>query len=117
MFKFFYRLFNHDKIDSMQQTLDVYKERNEQLEKENSEYKGYKLKYQVTKLYVEDDEALLDLFEIATKIDEYNLPEQLRNSGVSLSRDEVATLALLGLGGYGYGGGRGVGYGYCEVRT
>ena len=69
MIKLFYRLFNHDKIDEMQRTIDVYKERNSQLEKENMEYKGYKLKYEVTKLYVEDDEALIELFEVAKKHD------------------------------------------------
>ncbi len=67
MIKLFYKLFNHDKINDMQRTIDIYKERNSQLEKENREYKGYKLKYEVTKLYVEDDEALLELFDVAEK--------------------------------------------------
>lgn len=69
MIRFFHKLFNHDKIADMQRTLDIYKERNSQLEKENMEYKGYKLKYEVTKLYVEDDDALLELFDIAKKHD------------------------------------------------
>lgn len=69
MIKLFYKLFNHDKIDDMQRTIDIYRERNQQLEKENMEYKGYKLKYEVTKLYVEDDDALLELFDIAKKHD------------------------------------------------
>ena len=76
MIKLFYRLFNHDKIDDMQRTIDIYKERNSQLEKENMEYKGYKLKYEVTKLYVEDDEALLELFEVAKKHDYEALAKQ-----------------------------------------
>ncbi len=69
MIKLFYKLLNHDKIDELQRTIEIYKERNGQLEKENMEYKGYKLKYEVTKLYVEDDEALLELFEVAKKHD------------------------------------------------
>jgi hypothetical protein len=65
MIKLFYKLFNHDKIDDQNRVIDIYKERNEQLEAELREYKGYKLKYEVTKLYVEDDEALLELLELA----------------------------------------------------
>lgn len=65
MIKFLHRLFNHDKIEELNRTLDIYKERNEQLEEEVRLYKGYKLKYEVTKLYVEDDEALLEILEAA----------------------------------------------------
>ena len=72
MLKFFYDLFNHNKIDDLNRTLDTYKERNEQLEADVRLYKGYKLKYEVTKLYVEDDEALLELFEAAEKVDRNN---------------------------------------------
>lgn len=71
MIKLFYRLFNHDKVDELSRTVEIYKERNKQLESEIKEYKGYKLKYEVTKLYVEDDEALIELFEVAKKRDEY----------------------------------------------
>ena len=81
MIKLFYKIFNHHKIDDMQRTLDIYKERNHQLEQENMEYKGYKLKYEVTKLYVEDDEGLLELFELAKKVDEYNSRQQLGYGG------------------------------------
>lgn len=70
MIKLLYKLFNHDKIDELQKTIDIYKERNAQLEKEVKEYKGYKLKYEVTKLYVEDDEALLELLDAANKAEE-----------------------------------------------
>lgn len=69
--KWLYKLFNHDKIDDLNRNLDIYKERNEQLEKEVREYKGYKLKYEVTKLYVDDDEGLLELFDLAKNRDEY----------------------------------------------
>ena len=87
MIKFFYKLLNHDKIDEMQRTINIYKERNNQLEKENMEYKGYKLKYEVTKLYVEDDEALIELFEVAKKHDAEMLNKQ---SGNNLLRDMQA---------------------------
>ena len=69
MIKFLHKLFNQDKIEEMERALSVYQERNEQLEKELKEYKAYKLKYEVTKLYVEDDDALLELFEAAQKRD------------------------------------------------
>lgn len=70
--KWLYKLFNNDKIDELNRTIDIYKERNEQLESELREYKGYKLKYRVAKLLAEDDEGLLELLELAKKVDEYN---------------------------------------------
>lgn len=83
--RWLYRLFNHDKIDEMQRTIDIYRERNLQLEEENREYKGYKLKFEVTKLYVEDDEALLELFEVAKKHDAEMVNRQHGSRGMGLS--------------------------------
>ena len=102
MIKLFYKLFNHDKIDEMQRTIEIYKERNSQLEKENMEYKGYKLKYEVTKLYVEDDEALMELFEVAKKHDiemsnRQRGSDQLRD--MSTLQQQNHALALCGFGG------------------
>ena len=91
MIKLFYRLLNHDKIDDMQRIIDIYKERNSQLEKENMQYKGYKLKYEVTKLYVEDDEALIELFDIAKKRDAYISNAQ---SGISQSSQLAAQQSM-----------------------
>ena len=65
MIKFIYRLFNQHKIDNLNKQLDIYRDRVNQLEEDVREYKGYKLKYEVTKLYVDDDEGLLELFEAA----------------------------------------------------
>ena len=99
MIKLFYRLFNHDKIDEMKRTIDIYKDRNSQLEKENMELKGYKLKYQVTKLYVEDDDALLELFEVAKKHDaEMSNRQGGRNQ---LAQMQMSRQSALG-GAYGY---------------
>jgi len=108
MIKLFYRLFNHDKIDEMQRTIEIYKERNSQLEEENREYKGYKLKYEVTKLYVEDDEALLELFDVAKKHDARVTAEQYRNNvlrGMQAAQQQVTSGYFGGIGGmYGSGG-------------
>lgn len=100
MINFFYKLFNHDKIDDLNRTLDIYKERNEQLEDEVREYKGYKLKFEVTKLYVDDDEGLLELFELAKKADEYK--RRLQDGGLfglqHLSQERANAIANLGCG-------------------
>lgn len=100
MIKLFYKLFNHNKIDDLNITLDVYKERNKQLEDEIMKYKGYKLKYEVTKLYVEDDDALLELFELAKKVDAYNSGQQGYGSGIqagiaNIQLGQAAGLAAL----------------------
>ena len=100
MIKLFYKLFNHDKIDDMQRTIDIYKERNSQLEKENMEYKGYKLKYEVTKLYVEDDEALMELFDVARK---HDVEMSNRQSGKNQLMGMQAAQQH-GLGGLAYAG-------------
>ena len=106
--KWLYRLFNHDKIDDMQRTIDIYKERNAQLEDENREYKGYKLKYEVTKLYVEDDDALIELFDAAKKHEAEMLDRQRGND--RLRSMAAAQQAGIGQALYGYGGlGGGVG--------
>lgn len=66
MLRIFYKLFNHDKIDDATRLLGVYRERCAQLEDEVKEYKGYKLKYEVTRLHVENHEDL-ELLEDNTK--------------------------------------------------
>jgi len=65
MIGFIYRLFNHDKIDRLNQRLKEIDEAMTSMEAELREYKGYKLKYRVAKMYVDDDEALLELFDLA----------------------------------------------------
>jgi len=65
MIGFFYRLFNHDKIDRLNQRLKEIDEAMTSMEAELREYKGYKLKYRVAKMYVDDDDALLELFDLA----------------------------------------------------
>lgn len=65
------RLFNHDKIAELNRTIDIYKERNSQLESEARIMKDYKLKYDVMKMYVDDDEALCELLDSAKKVDRY----------------------------------------------
>lgn len=81
MFKFLHRFFNYDKIEKLNETIDTYKERNEQLEKEIREYKGYKLKYEVAKMYVEDDEALLEICEAVKKSQDSLVRTQIDHRG------------------------------------
>jgi len=63
--KFLHKLFNYHKIDELERVMETYRARNQQLEEELREYKGYKLKYELAELYVNDDEALLEIFEAA----------------------------------------------------
>lgn len=84
--------------------METYRTRNQQLEEELREYKGYKLKYQVAQLYIEDDEAILELFETAKKADEYNSRNQLSNlarqgslAGIMGQQGQCATGMLGGI--------------------
>ncbi len=93
MLKFFYRLFNHDKIDELEQRLENYRARNEQLEQEVREYKGYKLKYEVTKLYVDDDEAVLELLDAYNKIEQDKRSTNISYNDIIASRSYQQQLA------------------------
>ncbi len=76
MIKFFYNLFNHDKLNALEKEVLIYKERVEQLEKELREYKGYKLKYQVAQMLVDDDPAIDEILTSLEKIGEHDAAEQ-----------------------------------------
>lgn len=76
MIKIFHRLFNYDKLDALEKEVSVYKERCEQLESENREYKGYKLKYQVAQMLVDDDPAIDEILTALEKIGERDAMEQ-----------------------------------------
>jgi hypothetical protein len=96
MIKLLYHLFNHDKIDRLKDMLDTCEQRIQTLEALVEEGKGYKLKYRVTKLYVDDDEALLELFELA----ERNERDRVDHQETALLRRASATSqqsALYGL--------------------
>lgn len=100
MLKFLYRLFNYDKIDRLNERLEVHRARTEQLESEVREYKGYKLKYEVTKLYVDDEEGLLELFEIAEKNEKHLVDNQ--NNQLALRQSSALQQAQMsGFGGFG----------------
>lgn len=99
MLKFFYKLFNYDKIDELNRTIEIYKERNSQLEKENKECKGYKLKYEVTKMYVEDDDALIEIFETAEECEKYK--SEMQSGHAALRREFNRQQAALGGGAHG----------------
>ena len=98
---FLYKLFNYDKIDKQQETIDIYAERIDQLDAELREYKGYKLKYEVAKMYVEDDEALLELFELAKKAKDQEQRVRDQQEGLmraSLASQQSAAFGMMGAG-------------------
>jgi hypothetical protein len=108
MIGFFYRLFNHDKIDRLNQRLKEIDEAMTSMEAELREYKGYKLKYRVAKMYVEDDEALLELFDLArqkerqTSSDQRQALAQQQQLAMASARGAGASsLGMLGMGGLG----------------
>lgn len=100
MIKFLYKLFNQDEIDRLNNKLEIHRARTEQLEVEVREYKGYKLKYEVVKLYVDDEEGLLELFEIAEKNERHSAG--LQRSQLALGQSAV--LQMVGVGGLGQAG-------------
>ena len=106
--KWLQKLFNQHKIDEANAFIDVYKDRINQLESEISTLKDYKMKYEVTKMYVDDDEALLELFEVnKSKINEssygYGQALALRQSAIRQINPQAV------LGHAGVTGGLGVG--------
>ena len=119
MIKFLYRLFNQDEIDRLNNKLEIHRARTEQLEAEVREYKGYKLKYEVTKLYIDDEEGLLELFEIAEKNERHLVRAQsnqfslrqaaeLQQQGMAQRNALIGASAAIGFGqglaGLGKGG-------------
>ena len=99
MIKFLYRLFNQDEIDRLNNKLEIHRARTEQLEAEVREYKGYKLKYEVTKLYIDDEEGLLELFEIAEKNEKHSA--DMQNNQLALRQSSALQQAQMG--GFGQG--------------
>ena len=80
-------LFDQDKIDEMQKTIDIYKERNSQLEKYVKRAKDAELKVKCMQMYIDDDEAILELLEETKKKDiiqsQSNQQEYLRARAAS----------------------------------
>ena len=54
MHHFFYNILCKEKIAKMQTTIDVYRERNDQLEKEVETLKEFRFKYKIAKMYIDD---------------------------------------------------------------
>ncbi len=100
MLKFFYKLFNHDKIEKLEHSLEIYRTRNKQLEKELREYKGYKLKYKVAQMLVDDDPAIEEL------LDCYKETQRQKNT-TNISSTLGSGIYAAGLGGSGGLGGLG----------
>lgn len=57
------KIFNLDKLDSLRSDLDSSYESVAILKSEIEELEEYKLKYRIAKMYIDDDEALLELLE------------------------------------------------------
>ena len=99
MRNFIYRLFNLDKLAEQDRTIKIYRERNKQLEARVSELESFELKFRVTKLYVEDDEALLELFEIAESNERYAAHRQSRLTSRSIGLESLAAYGAAGAAG------------------
>ena len=61
--------FNKDKINEMQKTIDIYKERNSQLEKYVKRAEDAELKVKCMQMYIDDDDAIIELLEATKKKD------------------------------------------------
>ncbi len=88
--KFIRRLLNLDTIDKLNRDIDIHIKRTEQLEEQLSELESIKLELRVTKLYVEDSEAILELLEAAEKVEKNKYIDINR---MSLFQDQQAGLA------------------------
>ena len=102
MINFFRKLFNHDKIDKQNDTIDMLLERAKDLEEEVRSYKGYKLKYRVAMLQNNEAEYL-ELLEMAEKVDKYEADKQERGALqgrylIDPARQQAQALNMLGQG-------------------
>ena len=67
MISLFRALFDKDKVEALEFRLKRYETITESLEAQVKENKEYKLKYKIAKMYIDDDEALLELISTAQK--------------------------------------------------
>lgn len=78
MITWLYRWRNLHKLDELERKLDTYRKANQQLEDRFREYESYKLKYELAKLYIDDDPALEELFSLAQQRDRLHVMNQLQ---------------------------------------
>lgn len=91
-------IFNNSKIAELEATLRIYEERNKQLEQYKKKSKDLELKVKCMKMYIDDDDALIEIFEAAKKHDR-QISEDQRY------RNRQAMNSAQGQSGYFTGGG------------
>jgi hypothetical protein len=89
MINFFRKWFNLDKVDELNRSLEIYRERCEQLEGDVREYKGYKLKYRVAMLQNDEDE-FMELLEMAKKVEDYESGDYERRKQAAYYHPQMA---------------------------
>ena len=96
---FFYNMLCQEKIEKMQTTIDTYRNRNVQLEAEVESLKEFRLKYKIAKMYVDDDEALLELFSAESE-------SAAEKNRMALIEEDIRKRSLMGqmAGTQGLGG-------------
>ena len=95
MIKFFYRLFNHHKLDKLNQEVEVYRTRVQQLEEEVRVYKGYKLKYKVARMLVDDDPAIDELLDCYKETEKQKRTTNIRYEDIVAANEFQHRLANL----------------------
>jgi len=100
----------NDDVKYIQRDIEFYKEANTELRKDSDQLKDYKLQLRIAQMYVNDDDALLDLIEMVkekekesrTTAVDYNdsYGEFMRRE---LAAQQYAGLQNIGLGGCGIG--------------
>jgi len=67
MFHIFKDLFNKEKLSALEKELEASNKYSTQLETNIKELEDYKLKYEIAQLYINDEEAILELLELKKK--------------------------------------------------
>ncbi len=101
--KLFRFIFNHDQLDSLrykihdaEKEIDIYRDRVQQLEAEVREYKGYKLKYKVAQMLVDDDPAIEELLDCYKETQRQKNTNQTLAMDIMRAREEQLAMAAQG---------------------
>lgn len=98
--KWLSRLFNQDEIKKLNETLESYRNSNKYFEKENERLKEFELKYKLVKLYIEDDDELIELLDLAKEsASSKNLAEQQLHHTLNFNQAQQQAM-MQGMGYY-----------------
>ena len=97
MKSFFLKLFNLDRLADLNARLEIYRVRNAELEEEVKVNAGYRLKYKIAQMLVDDDPAIDELLECYKKKEADDLGEYQRRMMFADSRAQSAAFGQLGM--------------------